>query len=156
MKFNSIKYKTLKIRNYLKKNNLLLFFSGINQNASNLIKTEQNLKNFNFSYHKIFNRTSINIIENSIYKNSKPTINGIVFFIKPIYNNIQLSKKKILNLESFTFLTIKLNNQIYSANQLKYINSLNYYNNKLLLYQFNITNIKSLSIINKNNFFEIM
>jgi hypothetical protein len=142
MKFNSKNHKILKTENYLKNNNLFFFFSGINQNSNNWIKTEQGLKNMNFSYYKIFNRTSTKIFNNSIYKNNKFTINGIIFFIKPSYNDFQLSKKNILNLEKFIFLAFKLNNRIYSANQLKHSNFLNYYNNKLLLYQFSITNIK--------------
>jgi len=45
-------------------------------------------------------------------------------------------------METFFFLALKMNNKIYSSNQIKYINSLNYYENKLLLYQFGVTHIK--------------
>jgi hypothetical protein len=143
MKFSSKDYKTIKTKNYLKNNNLFFIFNGINQNSSNWIKTEQELKNKNFNYYKIVNKTSTRIFKNSIYKNSEHTINSITFFMKPDFNNTLLSKKILFNIETFVFLAIKINNKIYSINQMKYVNSLNYYESKLLLYQFGITNIKS-------------
>lgn len=142
MKFNTKNHKTLRTKDYLKNNNLFLFFSGMNQNSSSWIKTEQVLKNMNLGYYKIFNRTSTKMLENSIYKNNKHLINGMTFFIKLRSNNLKLSKKNVINLETFVFLALKLNNNIYSPDQLKYINFLNYYNNKLLLYQFVVTNTK--------------
>jgi hypothetical protein len=143
MKFSSKDYKTIKTKNYLKNNNLFFIFNGINQNSSNWIKTEQELKNKNFNYYKIVNKTSTKIFKNSIYKSSEPTINSLTFFMKPTFNNTLLSKKILFNIETFVFLAIKINNKIYSINQMKYVNSLNYYESKLLLYQFGITNIKS-------------
>lgn len=143
MKFTSKDYKTIKTKNYLKTNNLFFFFSGINQNSSNWIKTEQGLKTINFDYYKVFNKTSTKTFKNSIYKNIEPTINSITFFIKPTLNNVLLSKKTLINLETFVFLAVKVNNKVYSLEQLKCVNSLDYYDNKLLLYQFGVTNIKS-------------
>jgi len=143
MKFTSKYYKTTKTKNYLKTNNLFFFFSGINQNSSNWIKTEQGLKNINFDYYKVFNKISTKAFKNSIYKNIEPTINSTTFFIKPTFNNVSLSKKVLLNLEPFVFLTAKMNNKIYSFEQIKHVNSLDYQSNKLLLYQFCVTGIKS-------------
>jgi hypothetical protein len=143
MKFTSKNYKIIKTKSYLKTNNLFFIFSGINQNSSNWIKTEQELKKINFNYYKIFNKTSTKIFKNSIYKNIAHTINSITFFIKPTLNNKLIKKKVLFNMETFFFLAFKMNNKIYSSNQLKHVNSLNYYENKLLLYQFGITHIKS-------------
>ena len=143
MKFTSKDYKTIKTKNYLKTNNLFFFFSGINQNSSNWIKTEQGLKTTNFNYYKVFNKTSTKTFKNSIYKNIEPAINSITFFIKPTLNSVLLSKKMLVNLETFVFLAVKINNKIYSLEQVKYANSLDYYDNKLLLYQFCVTSVKS-------------
>lgn len=143
MKFASKYYKTTKTKNYLKTNNLFFFFSGINQNSSDWIKTEQGLKNMQFNYYKVFNKTSIKTFNQSIYKNIDPIINSTTFLIKPTSNNIILTKKTLLNLESFVFLALKVNDKIYSSEQIKHLNALNYYNSKLLFYQFGITNIKS-------------
>jgi len=147
MKFTFKEYKTLKTKKYLKDNKLFFFFNGINQNSRNWIKTEQGLKNINFNYYKIFNKTSTKIFENSIFQNSKPIISGITFFIKPSENNSLVSKKNLLNLDMFIFLGLKMNNKIYSPNQIKQIYSLNYYDSKLLLYQFTLTTIKSNFLI---------
>lgn len=143
MKLKPKDYKKTKTENYLKTNNLFFFFSGINQESKHWIKTEQELKSINFNYHKIFNKTSTKTFKNSIYKNVNPTINSTTFFIEPKFSNVLLSKKILLNLETFIFLAIKMNNKIYSFDQIKQINSLDYCNNKLMLYQFCLTNIKS-------------
>lgn len=143
MKLKPKDYKKTKTENYLKTNNLFFFFSGINQESKHWIKTEQELKNINFNYHKIFNKTSTKTFKNSIYKNVTPTINSTTFFIKPRFTNVLLSKKILLNLETFIFLAVKMNNKIYSFDQIKQVNSLDYYNSKLMLYQFCLTNIKS-------------
>jgi hypothetical protein len=142
MKLTPKNYKITKTKNYLKKNNLFFFFNGINQNSNNWIKTKQELKNLNLNYYTIFNKTSVNTFKNSIHKNANQTINGITFLIKPILNNAIMTKKLLFSLDPLVFLSLKLNNRIYSLNQIKYTSSLNYYNNKLLLYQFYLTNIK--------------
>ena len=145
MKLKLKDYKTLKTKKYLKTNNIYIYVNGINKNSISFIKTKQEFKNINFDYYQIFNKTSIKILENSIYKNNKTIINGVTFLIKPI-NNKLISKKVIFhNIENlmFVFLTIKLNNKIYILNQFKKVSTLNYYKNKLLLYQFGITYLKS-------------
>ena len=143
MEFTSKEYKTFKIKNYLKNDKNFFFFNGINQNYSNWVKTEQSLKNINLSYYKILNKTSNKTFQNSIYKNMRFSINSVTFFIKPIILNPLLSKKILFNLDIFVFLAFKLNNKIYSSTQVKYTNSFNYCENKLLLFQFNLINIKS-------------
>jgi hypothetical protein len=143
MKFTLKDYKITKTKNYLKTNNLFFIYSGINQNSSNWIKIEQELKKINLNYYKIFNKTSTNIFKKSIYKNITPVINSVTFFIKPTLKNNLIKKKMLLNIETFFFLALKMNTKIYSPNQLKYVNSLTYYENKLLLYQFGVTHIKS-------------
>ena len=145
MKFTLKNYKTIKTKKYIKTTNIYFFFNGIKQNSSNRIQIEQELKNINFSCYKIFNKTSIKILENSVFKNAKPIINGTIFFIKP-KSNKPISKKILLNnFENlmFVFLAAKINKKIYLLNQIKNIHIINYYKNKLLLYQFIITHLKS-------------
>ena len=101
MKLSFKKYKILKIKNYIKTNNLFIFFNGIHQNSTNWIKTEQGLKSRHLSYYKIFNKTSKIIFKKSIYKNTKSLINGLTFFIKPEIRS-SISKKLLLNLDPCT------------------------------------------------------
>nr|YP_010133817.1 hypothetical protein KYW68_mgp13 [Fistulifera saprophila]QWM93307.1 hypothetical protein [Fistulifera saprophila] len=139
-------YKILKTKNYIKTSDLFFFFNSINQNSTDGTKTEQELKKLNLSYSKIFNKTSKNLLKNSVYRNIEPLVNGLTVFIKSDSKNnknLTISKKKLLSLESFVFLAIKMNKNIYSLNQVKYANSLKYRESKLLLYQFKLTNIKS-------------
>ncbi len=139
-------YKILKTKKYIKTSDFFFFFNGINKNSTDGTKTEQELKKLNLSYFKIFNKTSKNLLKNSVYRNIEPLINGLTIFIKfdsKDNKNLNISKKKLLNLESFVFLAIKMNQNIYSLNQVRYVNSLKYRESKLLLYQFKLTNIKS-------------
>lgn len=142
MKFRLKEYKITKTKDYFETNPLFFFFNGINQNSNNWVKTEQKLKNQNLNYYKACNKTSKKIVKNSIYKNLNPTITNITFFIKPTFNNVLIAKNLFFDLEMFIFLALKLNNKIYSFKQLKYLNSLDYHNGKILLYQFNLTNTK--------------
>jgi hypothetical protein len=145
MKFNLKNYKTAKTKKYIKVTNLFFFFSGVNRNSNDWIMTEQDLKKINFSYYKVFNKTATKTLKNSIYNNIKPIINGITFFIKPASIPKQLTKEVILdNFEPLLFmiLAVKFNNKIYSITQLKKTNSLDYYENKLLICQFGTTQLK--------------
>jgi hypothetical protein len=145
MKFSLKNYKTSKTKNYLKTNDLFFFFSGVNRNSVDWVTTEQNLKTINFSYYKVFNKTANKALKSSIYNSIKPVINGITFFIKPTVTSKPLAREVVLeHFEPLLFilLGVKFNNSIYSAAQLKEMNSLNYSENKLLFYQFGLTNLK--------------
>ena len=145
MQFSSKDYKILKTKNYLKENSLFFFFNSIHRNSNDGIIIEQNLKKFNLNYYKIFNKTSKTTINNSIYKNSNELINSMTVFIKPISYSLELKKSNLLSCFEplmFNMLAIKLNNKIYSTSQLKELNTLNYKDSKLLLFQFSLTNLK--------------
>ena len=146
MEITSKNYKIIKTKNYIKKNNLFLFFSGIHRNSNDWILVEQSLKNINFNYYKIFNRTAKKLLNNSIYKTIKPAINSITFVIKPKTKQVS---KQILTASFepllFNMLAIKLNNKIYQTTQLKNTYSLNYKDNKILVFKFAITNLKQKS-----------
>jgi len=145
MKFNSKAYKTNKTKNIIKTNNLFFIYNGTNKKAKDWIVTEQELKNINFEYYNIFNKIASKTFSNSIFKNFKSLLNGLTFFIKPSQTMTTLKKQILLkNFEILLFklLALKLNNKIYSIKHLNKIYSMNYKNNKILLYQFGVTNLK--------------
>lgn len=139
-------YKTIKIRNYIKNNNIIFFFNGINQKSNELTVIEHAFKNLQLEYYMILNKLTTKCLKNSIYKNIYAPINGSTFLTKTLSK--QLSKKQILNTTEsllFKLLSVKLNNKFYSYKQLQNIYLLEYKKNKLLLYQFCLTNIKFFS-----------
>ena len=145
MKLTSKTYKANKIKNIIKTTSLLFIYNGISKKATDWIITEQELKNINFKYHNVFNKITLKTLNNSIFKNFKFLIHGITFFMKPYLKTIKIRKQILLNTFDsllFKLLALKLNNKVYSANQLNKIYSINYKNNKMLLYQFGITNLK--------------
>jgi hypothetical protein len=144
MKFSLKNYKLLKTKKYIKNTNLFFVINGINTNSKDSTKIQQELTKINFNCYKIFNKTSTKILEDSIYKNSKYVINGLVFFVKSKKHNKIVKKTLFNNFESlkFIFLKIKLNNKIYSLNQLKNVNIFNYNKKKLLFYQFTVIHLK--------------
>src|SRR6476620_8642663 len=151
MKFSAKNYKINKTKNYIQTNNILFFFNGVNKNSNDWIHTEQNLKKINFKYYKVFNKTTKKALNDSIYNRASNTINGITFFIKTETIKKNLLKTTIvkdLKLLLFILLTIKLNNKLYSANQLNKNNSLNYMDNKLLMYQFGVAHLKRFNSLN--------
>jgi len=145
MKLTSKTYKTNKTKNIIKTTSLLFIYNGISRKAANWITTEQELKNINFKYYNIFNKITSKTLNSSILKNFKFLIHGITFFIKPYLKTIKIKKQILLNTFDsllFKLLALKLNNKIYSANQLNKIYSISYKKNKMLLYQFGVTNLK--------------
>jgi hypothetical protein len=151
VKFNSKNYKINKTKDYVKTNNILFFFNGVNRNSNDWIHTEQNFKKLNFKYYKVFNKTTKKVLNDSIYSNVNNTINGTTFFIKPEENIKNLFKNTItkdLKLLLFILLAVKLNNKLYSASQFKKASSLNYRDNKLLIYQFGVVHLKRFNSLN--------
>ena len=146
MKFTTKNYKILKTKKYLKKKNLFFFFNGVNRNSNDWILTKQGLKVINFNYYKVFNKTTNQILKSSIYDNFQSIIYGTTFFIQSISNSKPLSINILTNnFEQLLFimLAIKLNNKIYGTTQIKNSSSLEYNENMLLFYQFELTHVKS-------------
>lgn len=145
MEFSSKEYHIKKTKNYLINNKLFFFFNGINIKSNNLLNIEQEIQKLSFSYYKILNKISKKTLDKSIYINISPLVNSVTFLIKPLNINKEITKQRILtNMEPLLFilLAIKLNNKIYSKDQLVDRFSFKYKENKLLFFQFNITNIK--------------
>jgi hypothetical protein len=145
MQFNLKNYQKIKIVNTLKKNNFLLFTLGANQNSQNWIVTEQNLHKLTLAYTKTYNNTATKILENSIFKNLKNSINSTFFFLKPTENKKTLIRSNIVGTLSsiqFLTLTLKLNKKVYAAYQFKTVNSFHYKKSVSITYQFLATTLK--------------
>ena len=144
MDLTTKKFKIEKTKNFIKKNNFFICFNSINKNTNDWILIEQELKKLNYSYYKVFNATSKLILTHSILCSSSSLINSMSIFLKPISIKKEINKNALFKIEALTFslLAIKLNNKVYSQTQLKKIFSLNYIDNKLILYKFLISNTK--------------
>ena len=145
MDLTTKKFKIEKTKNLIKHNNLFIFLNGINRNSNDWILIEQELKKINFNYYKIFNKTSKKTLNNSIFLNTSSLINSMTFLLKPLVAEQEINKDILLNkIETliFSLLAVKVNNKIYSKTKLKNLVTLNYKNNKLLLYKFLISNTK--------------
>ena len=151
MKLSVKDYKIVKIKEYFKASHLFFFVNGISRNSLDWLLTEQGLKTIGFNYYKVLNRTTVKTLNTSIYTNIKPVINGSTFLVKPKPNKYFL-KQTILNTFNplfFELLIIKFNNKIYPMSSLKNTYSLEYKETKLLLYQFNLTHLKTCSKFSK-------
>lgn len=138
-------YKVKKVKNYVKKNKLFFFFNGINKNYNNWLETQQNFKKIDLNCFKTFNKALSVGVKTSIYCNINSSISSVIFLVKSNKAKKNLLKKVIFNkLETLLFLMmlVKLNNKIYSKNQLKQINNLNYTDNSLVLFRFFNGNLK--------------
>lgn len=144
MDLDSKNYKALKTKNYLRKNDFLLFAMNANQNSQNWLTIEQGLYKLKLNYYKINNNTTLKIIRKSRYVNLTNIINSTFFFLKSTQSNKILTKRNLVNgLNSilFNLQTVALNKRLYSVKQLSNISLLSYKKNISLMYQFLITSI---------------
>ena len=146
MKFNLKKHQTYKFKQFLKKESFLILSINTNKNSKRWAYVEQGLHKLKFNYYKIYNNTSMNAIKNSTQQNLLKVMCSTFFFLKPKNFNKKLLKTNILNeLNSifFTVLAVKINQIVYSTNQIKNLTVLNYRKTISILYQFLKTNLKS-------------
>lgn len=120
MKFTVKNYKLTKIKNYFKKSNFLFLASTIT--PKNNIKTAQEFKKLNLNYYKLYNTVTKRVLINSIYHNYQSLINSLVMVAVPHKN--KSIKPPISDL--IILLGIKLNNIIYSTNQIHSTVKFNY------------------------------
>ena len=143
MKFKN--YQFLKIKQYLKNNDILLISNGINQKALNWVKLEQGIKKMNLKYFKPYNKITKKVISTSIYFNYINLINGSFFFLAQNNRttlNKNLFKAEKLEFLKFRLLALKLNKKLYSIKQIQKINSLTYKKVISTFYQFLLINLK--------------
>ena len=145
MQLNFRNYQKVKTKTILKKNNFLLLATGTNQSSSNWITLEQNLYKLNLDYTKIYNTITAKILNDSIARKLKNTINSTFFVLKP-KNTTKIIKSNLLNeinINKFTIITIYLNKKLYVSSQLTKLNSFHLKKNVAILYQFLSTSLKS-------------
>jgi len=149
MQFSLKHYKFLKIKIYLKKKSLLLFYNSNDFNSKIWFTVEKLLKNLNLRHYKLQNKITKKVFSESIYKKFRSLISGpIIFAVFKILPNLTFSTFFIIQ-NILTFFGIKLNKTFYLLNQIRIIEFIKYRITILILYKFFKKTIKS-------HFFEIM
>jgi len=130
MDFNLKNYKRFKIKYYLKTVNFFFFFHGTSLNNENWIKIEQSFVINKLKYIRVLNKIMINILKNSILKNLVVLIHGPILLLSINKNNSKLTFKKLENISPLiNFLGFKLNNKIYSKEQVRNLKKMSYFEN---------------------------
>lgn len=135
MEFKKINYEIFKIKCDIKYHETF-FCSGTKLNAKNELIVEQALKKTELNFYKVYNIIITKVITNSIFKNIKLIVNGVTLFIilnKIKLNNITIKKLNIIN-SQIIFLSIIINNKIYSNLQIKFINSIKSFIKNLFIF----------------------
>ena len=130
-----------------KKTNKILFISS--QIFSQLITqvlTKQSLKKLNLTYFSFRINTILNRLNTLIFIKNKHITQKNLFFIYLCQNKklyyLKTIKNNFKDLK-INCLVLKLNNNIYTKNTTKNLTTFKYKKNKLVLYQFFITNSKN-------------
>jgi len=99
--------------------------------------TEQTLKKLNLNYYKFLNKTTIKTLKSSIYRNASSNIAGFVIFINVAHRHLELNLSSVLKVlkPSFTLISLKLNNKVYSTAQIKGLTELSYNKSVFNLYR---------------------
>ena len=128
MNINLKEFKILKLKKFMKKEELLFFFQSNRLNQKDWKKIEQTLKKLKLKYYKLFNSTTTNTFKTSIYFNYSIIINNFLIILTPVFKTTLFNKlfltKELKTL--FVLLSIKLNNKMYSLNQIKGLNNFSY------------------------------
>ena len=137
MDFNLKDYQIFKLKKYFKNNDFFLLFHSAKLNLNQWTTTEQNLKKLKLNYYKTLNGTTLKTLKNSIYQNITPVISSFVVFINPKFKTTEFDLDSLTkNLKpSFSLISLKLNNKIYSPVQLKSVKSLSYKKNMFNLHK---------------------
>jgi len=147
MKLNLKKYQIKKTSKFLKKKKIFLIFNGVTRNIKeNIGSYKQKLEDFSTAQYKIFNRTALSLIKDSIFKNSKLIIHCVTFFVESNPLNFKKNFKKYalhnFKKKFFNLVGVRINYKIYSTIQSMELNSFKYTQTKTLFFQFNIKNVK--------------
>ena len=129
MKLKLKNYKYYKIKNYFKNQKMFFIYNNSDLNFKNWLQLQQNFQNKSLKCYKLNNNLTINFLNNSIFKNVSSLVNGSIIIIglkKNIHTDLLISQLQTFNTIT-TFLSLKLNNKIYSNNQVSTIKTLNYH-----------------------------
>ena len=137
MDFNLKDYQIFKLKKYFKNNDFFLLFHSAKLNLNQWTITEQNLKKLKLNYYKTLNGTTLKTLKNSIYQNVSSVISSFVVFIDPKFKTTEFDLDSLIkNLKpSFSLISLKLNNKIYSPAQLKGVKSFSYKKNMFNLHK---------------------
>ena len=131
------KYQTTKINSYIKINTFLLFFLTNKSKNISWKKNEQTLKKLKLTYYKTINKIVLRKFKNSIYKNFTTLISGVILLVtttdKKRFEKFEKIKKTLQS--NFSLISVKLNNKIYSVDELKKISYLSHTQNLFIFYQ---------------------
>ena len=128
MKLKLKNYKYYKIQNYFKNQKVFFIYNNNDLKFKNWLQLQQKLQAQQLQCYKLNNNLTINFLNNSIFKNLSSLINGSILLIslkKNTSTDLIIPQLQTCNIIS-TFLSLKLNNKIYSINQIKTIKTLNY------------------------------
>lgn len=128
MDFNFKTYQIVKLKKYFKNNGLFFLFHSTKSNLTKWTLTEQNLKKLKLNYYKPLNRTTVKTLKNSTYKNFSSNITGFILFVNSRYKGTHINLPSVIKAlkPSFTLVSLKLNNKIYSTAQIKGLENLSY------------------------------
>ena len=131
MKLKLKNFNENKIINFFKNKPLFFIYQNTTTSCVKWTKTEQKFSKFKLNSSKFQNNLTVLFLNKSIFKNLRPIINGSIVLIDLRQENkIDLSINQIENIDSlFSFLSLKLNNKIYSKSQIKNLSTLNYHKN---------------------------
>ena len=137
MDFNLKDYQIFKLKKYFKNNDFFFLFHSAKLSLNQWTIIEQNLKKLKLNYYKTLNGTTLKTLKNSIYKNISSVISSFVVFINPKFKTTEFDLDLLTkNLKpSFSLISLKLNNKIYSPAQLKGVKSLSYKKNMFNLHK---------------------
>lgn len=130
------KYQTIKINSHVKTNTFLFFFLSNKSKNINWKKNEQMLKKLKLTYYKTINKIVLKELKNSIYKNFTPLISGVILLVTT--HSKQFEKfEQIKNTlqKDFSLVSLKLNNKIYSVNEVNQISRFSYNKSLFIFYQ---------------------
>lgn len=143
MYFTLKRYQVFKLENYFKTKSLFIVFHCVKLNLTQWVHIEQKLKKLKLSYYKPSNKITVRELKNSIYCNYSFIINGLVLFVSfdttagsfldllSDLNQLQKSLKPL-----FIKVSLKLNDRLYSPQQLSKCQNLIYMKN---IFKFNKT-----------------
>lgn len=137
MDFNLKDYQIFKLKKYFKNNGFFFLFHSAKLSLNQWIVVEQELKKLKLNYYKTLNGTTLKAFEKSIYKNSSPLITNFVILIDSKFKTTEFNLERLIKdlKPSFSLISLKLNNKIYSSAQLKGVKSLSYKKNMFNLHR---------------------
>jgi len=137
MDFNLKDYQIFKLKKYFKNNGFFFLFHSAKLSLNQWITVEQELKKLKLNYYKTLNGTTLKTLEKSIYKNFSPIVTNFVILIDSKFKTAEFDLDRLTRdlKPSFSLISLKLNNKIYSSAQLKGVKSLSYKKNMFNLHR---------------------